>query len=78
VLTAVAGAALPDDLQASGIGVLITVVSVGNLLSSLAFGALWVTIGLQGAVIVFAAGLAVAILIAAPLLVRSQRSALYG
>jgi MFS family permease len=78
VLTAVAGAALPDDLQASGIGVLITVVSVGNLLSSLAFGALWVTIGLQGAVIVFAAGLALAILIAAPLLVRSQRSALYG
>jgi hypothetical protein len=78
VLTAVAGAALPDDLQASGIGVLITVVSVGNLLSSLAFGALWVTIGLQQAVIVFAAGLALAILIAAPLLVRSQRSALYG
>jgi MFS family permease len=78
VLTAVAGAALPDDLQASGIGILITVVSVGNLLSSLAFGALWVTIGLQGAVTVFAAGLALALLIAAPLLVRSQRSALHG
>ncbi|MBS1845834.1 MAG: MFS transporter [Actinobacteria bacterium] len=78
VLTAVAGAALPDDLQASGIGILITVVSIGNLVSSLAFGALWVTLGLQQAVIVFAAGLALALLIAAPLLVRSQRSALHG
>jgi MFS family permease len=78
VLTAVAGAVLPVDLQASGIGILVTVVSVGNLLSSLAFGALWVTIGLHQAVLVFAAGLAVALLIAAPLLVRSQRSALNG
>lgn len=75
VLTAVAGAALPDDLQASGIGILITVVSIGNLVSSIAFGALWVTLGLQQAVIVFAAGLALALMIAAPLLVRSQRSA---
>jgi MFS family permease len=78
VLTAIAGAALPDDLQASGIGMLITVVSVGNLVSSVAFGALWVTIGLQQAVIVFAIGLAVALAVAAPLLVRSQRSALHG
>jgi MFS family permease len=78
VLTAIAGAALPDDLQASGIGMLITVVSVGNLLSSIAFGALWVTIGLQSAVFVFAGGLAVALAIAAPLLVRSQRSVLHG
>jgi MFS family permease len=78
VLTAVAAAALPDDVQASGIGILITVVSIGNLVSSLAFGALWVTIGLQQAVVVFAAALAIALLIAAPLLVRSQRSALHG
>jgi MFS family permease len=78
VLTAVAGAVLPVDLQASGIGMLVTVVSVGNLLSSLAFGALWVTIGLHDAVLVFAAALALALLIAAPLLVRSQRVALHG
>jgi MFS family permease len=78
VLTAVAGAALPDDLQASGIGILITVVSIGNLVSSVAFGALWVTIGLQQAVIVFATALALALLIAVPLLVRSQRSPLHG
>lgn len=72
VLTAIAGAVLPEDLQASGIGILITVVSIGNLVSSLAFGALWVTLGLQQAVMVFAFALAVA----APLLVRSHRHAL--
>ena len=41
VLAAIAGAMLPEDLQASGIGMLTTVVSIGNLLSSLVFGALW-------------------------------------
>ena len=62
VLAAIAGALLPEDLQASGIGMLTTVVSIGNLLSSLAFGALWLTLGLHQAVIVFAAALALAIL----------------
>jgi MFS family permease len=78
VLTAIAGAVLPDDLQASGIGILITVVSIGNLLSSLAFGALWLALGIQQAVIVFAVALAVALIVAAPLLVRSHRPALHG
>ena len=45
VMTAIAGAVLPEKLQASGIGILITVVSIGSLLSSLAFGALWFAIG---------------------------------
>jgi MFS family permease len=75
VLTAIAGAVLPEDLQASGIGILITVVSLGNLLSSLAFGALWLALGLQQAVILFALALAVALAVAAPLLVRAQRTA---
>ena len=57
VMTALAGAVLPEKLQASGIGILITVVSLGRLLSSLAFGALWLAIGLQSAVLVFAAAL---------------------
>jgi MFS family permease len=75
VLTAIAGAVLPEELQASGIGILITVVSVANLLSSLAFGALWLALGLQEAVIVFAVALALALAVAAPLLIRSQRAA---
>jgi MFS family permease len=78
VLTAIAGALLPEDLQASGIGMLTTVVSVCNFLSSLAFGALWLALGLQRAVVVFAAALAIALVVAAPLLLRSQRSPRHG
>jgi MFS family permease len=78
VLTALAGAVLPEKLQASGIGILITVVSIGQFLSSLAFGALWFAIGLQSAVLIFAAALVLAIAVAAPLLWRAQRSPLHG
>lgn len=73
VTTAVAGAILPDRLQATGIGILITVVSLGKLGSSLAFGALWFALGLQSAVLIFAAVLAVMLAIATPLLMRLQR-----
>lgn len=73
VTTALAGAILPDRLQATGIGMLITVVSLGKLGSSLAFGALWFALGLQSAVLVFAAALAAALAIATPMLMRLQR-----
>jgi MFS family permease len=78
VLTAIAGAFLPEKLQASGIGLLITVVSLGQLLSSVAFGGLWLAVGLQTAVLCFVAALAVAMALAAPLLLRAQRAALDG
>ena len=78
VMTALAGALLPTELQASGIGMLITVVSIGRLLSSLAFGALWFASGLQSAVLVFGIALALAIAAAVPLLRRAQRSPAYG
>jgi MFS family permease len=75
VLTAIAGGVLPEKLQASGIGLLITVTSLGRLLSSLAFGGLWFAIGLQSAVLCFVAALALAMMVAAPLLLRAQRAA---
>ncbi|MDX6608884.1 MAG: hypothetical protein QOF85_809 [Solirubrobacterales bacterium] len=78
VLAAIAGALLPEDLQASGLGMLTTVVSIGNLLSSLVFGALWLELGLRNAVLVFGAGLALAIVAAVPLLLRSQRTPVHG
>ena len=78
VLAAIAGALLPEDLQASGLGMLTTVVSIGNLLSSLVFGALWLELGLRNAVLVFGAGLALAIIAAVPLLLRSQRTPVHG
>jgi MFS family permease len=78
VMTALAGAVLPEKLQASGIGILITVVSIGQFLSSLAFGALWFTIGLQSAILIFTAALFLALVVAAPLLLRAQRSPVHG
>jgi MFS family permease len=78
VMTALAGALLPEKLQASGIGILITVVSLGRLLSSVAFGALWFAIGLQSAVLIFAAALLLAMIVAAPLLIRAQRAPVHG
>jgi MFS family permease len=78
VLAAIAGALLPENLQASGLGMLTTVVSIGNLLSSLAFGALWLELGLRNAVLLFGAALALAILAAVPLLMRSQRAPVHG
>ena len=78
MLTAIAGSVLPEELQASGIGMLITVLSVGRLLSSVVFGALWFTVGLQGAVLAYAIALALAIALAAPLLIRAQRAAAHG
>lgn len=78
VLAAIAGALLPEDLQASGLGMLTTAVSIGNLLSSLVFGALWLELGLHQAVLVFGAALALAILAAVPLLLRSQRAPVHG
>jgi MFS family permease len=72
VMTAIAGAILPEELQASGIGILITVISLGRLVSSVAFGALWLAAGLEDAVLVFGVALALAIAGAAILLKRSQ------
>lgn len=73
VVTALAGAILPERLQATGIGLLITVVSLGKLCSSLAFGALWFALGLHSAVLLFAAALVVVLALATPLLMRLQR-----
>lgn len=73
VTTALAGAILPDRLQGTGIGLLITVTSLAKLGSSLAFGALWFALGLQSAVLVFAALLAVVLALALPALLRVQR-----
>lgn len=78
VMTALAGALLPEKLQASGIGILITVVSLGRLVSSLAFGALWFAIGLRSAVLIFAVALVAAIAVAAPPLLRAQRAPVHG
>lgn len=78
VTAALAGALLPEDLQASGLGILTTVVSLGQLASSVLFGGLWVAIGLQNALVVFGVALVIALLASAPLLLRCQREPLGG
>jgi MFS family permease len=73
VTTALAGAILPERSQASGIGVLVTIISLGQLGSSLAFGALWLAIGLTNAVTIFAVALLIALVVSTPLLIGMQR-----
>ncbi len=78
-MTALAGAVLPEKLQASGIGILITVVSLGRLVSSVAFGALWFAIGLheRGACLRRRPG-AWRSRSPSPLLIRAQRAPVHG
>ena len=76
VTTALASAILPEQYQATGIGVLITVISIGQFASSLAFGALWFAFGLQEAVLIFALALVGVLALATPLLFRVQREPL--
>jgi hypothetical protein len=62
----------PTGTKRQGFGMLITVMSIGELCSSLAFGALWFTLGLQNALIVFTLALAVMPALATPMLLRTQ------
>jgi MFS family permease len=64
VLTAMASAALPPRLTASGLAVLASVTNVARLLASVLFGALWTFAGLTNAILIFAACLALAIVAA--------------
>jgi MFS family permease len=70
VLTAIASAMLPDEARATGLSVLVTVTSLARLVASIAFGAAWVLIGVDAAVVAFAAGLVVAAAVAAVVLTR--------
>jgi MFS family permease len=72
VVMALAGAMLPEELRASGMGLLTAVVAAARLFGALAFGALWTLGGVDVAVIAFAALLAGAILVAAAAVVRRE------
>nr|WP_260303549.1 MFS transporter [Rathayibacter sp. PhB127] len=68
VLAAVAGASVPAEIRASGIAAAQTVVAVARLFASVGFGALWLWLGREGAMIAVAVGLAVALPLAVLLL----------
>jgi MFS family permease len=68
VLPALTAPLVPDRVRASGIAGIQTVMAVGSLASAALFGVIWSQFGRQSAVAVFAAGLAVAIVLAVRLL----------
>jgi MFS family permease len=72
VVMALASALLPEDLRASGMGLLMAVVAASRLVGAVAFGALWTLGGVEVAVLAFAGILIVAIALAAAVLVRRE------
>ncbi len=64
VLVAMASARLPIDFRASALAVLATFIGFGKFLSSILFGWVWQTFGVQRAIEMLSAGLVLAILFA--------------
>jgi len=73
VLAAAASATLPDAQRASGLSILGTVTAVARLASSVAFGVLWTAQGPTAALLLFTAGLAVTVVLAAGSFRRASR-----
>jgi MFS family permease len=74
VLMAVASGLLPESLRGSGLAFVVTCTSVGRLLASVVFGALWTYFGIETAVVIYTAGLAAALPLAAWAIARSRRA----
>jgi MFS family permease len=72
VVMALAGALLPEELRASGMGLLTAVVASARLVGAVAFGALWTLGGVDVAVVAFAALLVGAIVLATAVVVRRE------
>jgi MFS family permease len=75
VLMAIASAVLPGRLRASGLALLVATTSVGRLLASLLFGAVWTWVGLEAAVVVFVIGLLIAIALTVSAVIREPEPA---
>lgn len=70
VVMALASALVPEELRASGMGLLTAVVAAARLFGALGFGALWTLIDVDAAVMVFSGLLTVSILLAAVVVAR--------
>ena len=64
VLMAMASAAVPPEMRASGLAILATAIAMGKAVSSLLFGWIWVAYGVQSAIFTFGAILMAAMLAA--------------
>ena len=72
VMSALASAVLPAEHRGAGLALVGTGVALSQLVSSLLFGGLWTFVGLRTAVLVFLAGLAVAVCLLAIGLARTR------
>jgi MFS family permease len=72
VVMALASTLLPEELRASGMGLLTAVVAAARLVGAVTFGALWTLGGVDVAVIAFAAILAVSIVVAVAVVARRE------
>jgi hypothetical protein len=72
VLMAIGGALSPPHLRGTALAVLGTATSLGRLFASIAFGALWVTLGLEGAIACFGGALLATLLCAGVWLARGR------
>ena len=77
VLMAIGSALSPEPLRGTGLAVIGTATSVARLFASIVFGALWVAVGIEGAIVCFGAALLLALCAAAIWLIRG-RGALAG
>lgn len=75
VLAALVSAVVPETLRGSGLALLATSTTLARLGASVLFGALWTAFGIRTAIVGFAAGLVVAALAAAVLMVRAREVA---
>jgi len=75
VLMAFGSAVIPDDVRGSGLALLGTVTSLGRLVASVLFGALWTVWGTDAALVCFSAGLLAAGALTAAMLARTREPA---
>jgi MFS family permease len=75
VLMALGSAVVPADVRGSGLALLGTATSLGRLLASVAFGALWMVWGINAAFACFGVALGCAAVFAAMVLARARRTA---
>ena len=76
VLMAMTSAILPADLRTTGIAALTTVVSIGRLIASVLFGALWTWWSVQTAALLFMVGVGIALALTAAVLARMYRESI--
>ena len=74
VLMALGSALSPPALRGTSLALLGTVTSVARLLASVIFGALWVTIGMESAILCFAIALLVALAVGGAALMRGREA----